>query len=310
MYNNKKDTNNKETRYQTWNNLLTSLVTAYKEQSKEYPEILLDTARACTLSVIKKCLDVKPDDNALQRAKLEIIKNSDNYIKFKNLIDIEYIYKLNENGDIVKAIRDSDERDAAYTLIGSDWSGCGGLDLVNDAVVALLECLQKTDNLQDTVTSRELERKVIINNQEPTFKEVQITYIQQVYRAVRQSIRENKSVCSASNKYIYLDDIIEDEDGNEYNAYIRLPKYSDVGVITADGNNPVIVGEQYSYEYIYNKINSMHLSTSERTVLEYRLSGYSYGDIAKKMGLSNNTVKGYRQRICKKALDSGLFPNK
>lgn len=310
MYNNKKDTNNKETRYQTWNNLLTSLVTAYKEQSKEYPEILLDTARACTLSVIKKCLDVKPDDNALQRAKIEIIKNSDNYIKFKNLINDEYILKLNENGDKVKAIRDNDDRDAAYALIGSTWSGCGGLDLVNDAVVALLECLQKTDNLQDTVTSKELERKVIINNQKPTFKEVQVTYIQQVYRAVRQSIRENKSVCSASNKYIYINDIIEDEDGNEYNAYIRLPKYSDVGVITADGNNPVIVGEQYSYEYIYNKINSLHLSTSERTVLEYRLSGYSYGDIAKKMGLSNNTVKGYRQRICKKALDSGLFPNK
>lgn len=310
MYNNTKNTISKETRYENWQSLLKSLVTAYKNQSDEYPDVLLDTAKVCTLSVIKKCLDVKPDDDALQRAKIEIIKNFNNYNKFKNLINDEYIIKLNKNGDIVKIIRDKDDRNAAYDLIGDAWSGCGGLDLVNDAVVSLLECLQKTDDLQSTFTSKEPEHKVIINNKKPTIKEVQSTYIQQVYRAIRQSIRDNKSVCSASNKYIYLDDIIEDEDGNEYNVYQRLPKYSDVGVITCDGNNPVIVGEQYSYEYIYNKINTLNLSTSERTVLEYRLSGYSYGDIAKKMGLSNNTVKGYRQRICKKAIAAGLYPNK
>lgn len=289
----------------------------------DYTNALLDLATAVAFSVLKKCINTSNNPTLVQTRR-ELAKALHDLDRTTYAINNATETKYNANGDKITAILDKDlykETERLCRLTLGD-----GIDLVNDAVIAILEETEKAKNrndgilpnqfLETTYPIRRLKRKVYIKTAESVkgWESVNVTAIQEIYKAVRRSINQSKAIqTDPRNGYTYLTDISTDpESGTDETIYRRFGKYADIGGAVTDfnGKETAYTADVQTAQDFDILITALNLSTQQSKILALRVSGYGYKAIATYLGVRPDHVTKQIKRIRTKALAIGLNPEK
>lgn len=321
------------TKHQTANTNFETLMTNFCDEyrkdstSAKFTEVTTDLATAVAYSVIRKCLDPqaksgKPSNSGCN-PQLEEVKRSI-YRDTNTLKNIDYSCKeafttvYNEDGDRQTKTKDSDYR-YAYNKLTQQTLG-DGLDLVNTAIVSLLDESTKVDtttgNFLETVyTVRKLKKKVWIKVSDSVngWETVETSPIREVYKAVRREVANNRSLnIDPSNGYLYLEDLAKDEESNEEaTVYRRLNKYTDLAGNVTDFNGAVKFETVDSGSVAdYDKMTeALELTARQAQVLQLRMSGYGCVAIGTYLGVKEESVRSVLQTIQKKAVEKLSLPS-
>lgn len=295
----------------------------------EYANALTDIATAVTYSVLKKCIDPqlhntngKVSDSgyntALVNIRRDIARARDTLDATRYSTDSATVLTYNDNGDLTKVIIDRHLNRASGALASATIGD--GLDLVNTAVVAILdECAKQADrdpdmptDLERPYTVRRLKRKVWIRSADSIggWETVETSPIREVYRRVRRAIMSSRAVqLDPRNGYSYIADIATDPDSEATAAiYKRLAKYADLGGYATDFNGACTfytVDKETADRYD-DMVASLNLTKKQAQVLELKQRGYGNKAIATYLGVTENSVKGAVAEIRRKARKAGL----
>lgn len=318
---NAKTTNAKTNTPNTFTTLLTILATEtdHPTTPDTYAKALTDLATAVAYSVLKKCIDVSQNKALIQvRQSIAHDRNTLDRIAYANAH--AYTTAYNADGERVQKVNDPDSAKALNALCAECFGD--GLDLINDAVVAILtECKKQKDrepnaptDLERPYTVRRLNRKVWIKTADSVngWETVDTTPIQEVYKAVRRAINNTKAMQTDSrNGYTYLADLATDPDSDIAEiVYRRLPKYADLGGYATDFNgactfytaDPETIND---YDALIEQLN---LTAKQAKILTLRQSGYGYKAIATYLGVTQRAVAKTVKAIQVKAVAIGLTP--
>lgn len=313
--------------------LLRAYETAVQTDGDTAPA-LLALATAVAHSVLKKCIDPQrktaPEKDtasnngispALVAVKRGIVADLATLDKLTTASNKATALQFNKDGDLVSVVVDADADKAVTHLLGETLSE--GIDLVNTAVVAILEEMQKpvlepeewedTPNiktrfdahmwatqsdpyyaemnplfLETPYKTRRICRKVYIKEDDTAkWETVETTPIQEVYRAVRREIQNSRAVqTDPRNGYLYIEDTTADPDSDKTETiYRRLQKWADLGGYTHDGYYTADPQTLADYETIVSRLN---LTERQAQVLALRMRGYGYQAIATYLGVSKN----------------------
>lgn len=312
----------------TFETLLVDFCNEYRKDSnsEKFTAVATDLATAVAFSVLRKCLDPqaksgKSSDSGCN-PQLDEVKRSI-YRDTNTLKNIDYSCKkafvtvYNEDGDRQTKTADSDYR-YAYNKLTQQTLG-DGLDLVNTAIVSLLDECTKVDttaeNFLETVyTVRRLKKKVWIKVEDSVngWETVETSPIREVYKAVRREVANNRSLnIDPSNGYMYLEDLARDEESNEETViYRRLNKYSDLAGNVTDFNGAVkfetVDGASVTdYDTMVEKLE---LTTRQAQILQLRMSGYGYIAIGTYLGVNEKSVRDVLKTVQKKASEKLDLP--
>lgn len=321
------------TKHQTANTNFETLMTNFCDEyrkdstSAKFTEVTTDLATAVAYSVIRKCLDPQAKSGKTSNSgcnpQLEEVKRSI-YRDTNTLKNIDYSCKeafttvYNEDGDRQTKTKDSDYR-YAYNKLTQRTLG-DGLDLVNTAIVSLLDECTKVDtttgNFLETVyTVRKLKKKVWIKVSDSVngWETVETSPIREVYKAVRREVANNRSLnIDPSNGYLYLEDLAKDEESNEEaTVYRRLNKYTDLAGNVTDFNGAVKFETVDSGSVAdYDKMTeALELTARQAQVLQLRMSGYGCVAIGTYLGVKEESVRSVLQTIQKKAVEKLSLPS-
>lgn len=312
----------------TFETLLVDFCNEYRKDSnsEKFTEVVTDLATAVAFSVLRKCLDPQAKSGKTSNSgcnpQLDEVKRSI-YRDTNTLKNIDYSCKkafitvYNEDGDRQTKTADSDYR-YAYNKLTQQTLG-DGLDLVNTAIVSLLDECTKVDttaeNFLETVyTVRRLKKKVWIKVEDSAsgWETVETSPIREVYKAVRREVANNRSLnIDPSNGYMYLEDLARDEESNEETViYRRLNKYSDLAGNVTDFNGAVkfetVDGASVTdYDTMVEKLE---LTTRQAQILQLRMSGYGYIAIGTYLGVNEKSVRDVLKTVQKKASEKLDLP--
>lgn len=308
--------------------LLVNFCDEYRKDSTsaKFTEVTTDLATAIAYSVIRKCLDPQAKSGKTSNSgcnpQLEEVKRSI-YRDANTLKNIDYSCNeafttvYNEDGDRQTKTKDSDYR-YAYNKLTQQTLG-DGLDLVNTAIVSLLDECTKVDittgNFLETVyTVRKLKKKVWIKVSDSVngWETVETSPIREVYKAVRREVANNRSLnIDPSNGYLYLEDLAKDEESNEETTvYRRLNKYTDLAGNVTDFNGAVKFETVDSGSVAdYDKMTeALELTARQAQVLQLRMSGYGCVAIGTYLGVKEESVRSVLQTMQKKAVKKLALP--
>ena len=283
-------------------------------------DLLYSIATALAYSVIKKILKVSASE-VIYSMRSDLYREQTRLSTIAYLDPLTYSTYYNADGELIS------EQDPKVNkaLISTLRETAGdGVDLMQDAVEKLLTEVYNSAERGDLSSGylerpykvRRLKKKVRIQSEESVggWETVETTIIQEVFRYIRRKIQTSSSVKSASDKFTYLEDLSTDEEsGWEEVVYRRLSKYSQLADPVFDFNGAetvtVAVGEE-DLMNVEETVEAMGLTAREAAVLKYRLSGYGNKAISTMLGITENSVKGARNTIRKKAERLGLDPVK
>lgn len=275
------------------------------ETEKAYTKALTDLATSVAYAVLKKCIDVS-QNKALIQVRQSIAKDTHTLqkIEYANANAYETIY--NADGERVQRVKDKDSAQALTALCAECFGD--GLDLVNDAIIAIMSETAKAvdtsaDFMEIPYTVRRLKRKVWIKTADSVngWETVETTPIQEVYKAVRRSIDSSRAMqTDPRNGYSYIEDYATDsESGAEERIYNRMPKYADLGGIDTE-----------TVKDTDSIITSLNLTAKQAKVLQLRQSGYGEKAIATYLGVSKQAIQKTLKQIQVKAVAIGLTATK
>lgn len=312
----------------TFETLLVNFCNEYRKDSNsaQFTEVATDLATAVAFSVLRKCLDPqaksgKPSNSGCN-PQLDEVKRSI-YRDTNTLKNIDYSCKkafvtvYSEDGDRQTKTADSDYR-YAYNKLTRQTLG-DGLDLVNTAIVSLLDECTKVDttaeNFLETVyTVRRLKKKVWIKVEDSVngWETVETSPIREVYKAVRREVANNRSLnIDPSNGYMYLEDLARDEESNEETTvYRRLNKFSDLAGNVTDFNRAVKFEtvDSASVTDYDTMVERLELTTRQAQILQLRMSGYGYIAISTYLGVNEKSVRDVLKTVQKKASEKLDLP--
>lgn len=312
----------------TFETLLFDFCNEYRKDSnsEKFTAVATDLATAVAFSVLRKCLDPqaksgKPSNSGCN-PQLDEVKRSI-YRDTNTLKNIDYSCKkafitvYNEDGDRQTKTADRDYR-YAYNKLTQQTLG-DGLDLVNTAIVSLLDECTKVDttaeNFLETVyTVRRLKKKVWIKVDDSVngWETVETSPIREVYKAVRREVANNRSLnIDPSNGYMYLEDLTRDEESNEETViYRRLNKYSDLAGNVTDFNGAVKFEtvDSTSVTDYDTMVEKLELTTRQAQILQLRMSGYGYIAIGTYLGVNEKSVRDVLKTVQKKASENLDLP--
>lgn len=312
----------------TFETLLVNFCNEYRKDSNsaQFTEVATDLATAVAFSVLRKCLDPqaksgKPSNSGCN-PQLDEVKRSI-YRDTNTLKNIDYSCKkafvtvYSEDGDRQTKTADSDYR-YAYNKLTRQTLG-DGLDLVNTAIVSLLDECTKVDttaeNFLETVyTVRRLKKKVWIKVEDSVngWETVETSPIREVYKAVRREVANNRSLnIDPSNGYMYLEDLARDEESNEETTvYRRLNKFSDLAGNVTDFNGAVKFEtvDSASVTDYDTMVERLELTTRQAQILQLRMSGYGYIAISTYLGVNEKSVRDVLKTVQKKASEKLDLP--
>lgn len=286
---------------------------------KDYGPQLLDLSTAIAYSVVRKCLDPQRktaparyvvSDNGYNPAMDDLRRGiaADVALLDSTQTAAEKATRatLDADGNPVTEVADKDAETALAALI--DRTLTDGIDLVNTAVVALLE--QAADHadgpgwLDRPYTIRRLSRRVYIKEADSAaYRDDETTPAQEVYRAVRRAVQESRAVqTDPRNGYTYIEELTVD--GLDA-IYYRLQKYADLGGYNVNGNYTADRQTVTEYNAIMAKLN---LTDRQAEVLRLRMQGKGYKAIATYLGVTQRAVSKTMEQVQKKALAIGLIP--
>ena len=312
----------------TFETLLVDFCNEYRKDSnsEKFTAVATDLATAVAFSVLRKCLDPqaksgKPSNSGCN-PQLDEVKRSI-YRDTNTLKNIDYSCKkafvtvYNEDGDRQTKTADRDYR-YAYNKLTQQTLG-DGLDLVNTAIVSLLDECTKVDttaeNFLETVyTVRRLKKKVWIKVEDSVngWETVETSPIREVYKAVRREVANNRSLnIDPSNGYMYLEDLARDEKSNEETTvYRRLNKFSDLAGNVTDFNGAVKFEtvDSASVTDYDTMVERLELTTRQAQILQLRMSGYGYIAISTYLGVNEKSVRDVLKTVQKKASEKLDLP--
>ena len=292
--------------------------TAYA--SGDYVEQLATLARAIASSVINKVTDPqrkaaqtadKVSDSGLNPALLAMKKglHADNTLLALTAYNADRATRIawTEDGDIITETADKEALTNINRLCSETLSDA--IDLQQTAVVALLE--QATDHasagenwLDIPYTVRRLSRKVYIQaSDSASYADVETTPIQEVFRAVRRQIADNRAVqTDPRNGYTY----VEMPTAEEVDAiYYRSGRYADIGGYDSMNNYTADIQTMTDIESIIDRLN---LVDRQITVLNLRIRGYGKKAIATYTCIDPANVKRTLKQIQRKCKEIGFTP--
>lgn len=284
--------------------------------STDFHKNAFELSTAIVFSVLKK-LDIVSSNPTTKALKIGLAKDLHHLSAIHNCTNNAKSLEYNENGELISVVTDKSLHNAFGQIISESLSD--GLELVSVAYLELLEQTQKatTENrlkpnfLETPFTIRRLKKKVYIQdvNSLGGYETTETTAIQECYKVVRREIESNKTVTSASEKFLYLDELLTDsESGTTETIYRRLPKYYNIATPTTDINGKItsITADETTTAELDELIASLNLTDKQATILKYRLCGYGYKAIATYLGISVSTIRTQLQALQKKATESGL----
>lgn len=296
-------------------NPFATLLTAYATDPTN-ATALTDLAKAVTYSVLKKCIETSQNP-ILTKTRQSIARDFDR-IAYATANAYETTYTA--DGDEQRTVKDKDLDKALTDLCKSSFGD--GIDLVHDAVVAILtETAKQTDrdpdkavDLERPYTERRLKRKVWIKTADSVngWETVQTTPIQEIYKAVRRSIQNNRSLqTDPRNGYTYIEDISTDPETDiDTVIYRRFGKYADIGGYATDtnGKETFYTADPETVKDLDTLIDKLQLTAKQARVLSLRQSGYGYKAIATYLGVTQRAVAKTVKAIQVKAVAIGLTP--
>ena len=298
------------------------------EFATEYTSALVDLAKACTFSVLKKLANVGgvvTDSNKIKSDSTKNInslrnglcKDFDTLERLKYAVDNATEWAKDKDGNNKLVVLDKGLYDSISDLLNSTLSD--GSDLLQIAILSILEETEKVGKgmnfMTEPYTVRRLKKKVYIQKEDSVngWEEIETCAIKEVYKAVRRAIAERRTAQIASHVYAYIEYIATDEvSGTEQTIFERLPKYHTAVDIVTDINGKTVseTASETTAETISEIVSSLNLTDRESTILKLRLCGYGNKAIATYLGVTENSVKGARHRITEKATAKGLQPKK
>lgn len=285
----------------------------------DYGPALLDLSTAIAHSVVRKCLDPQRktaparyvvSDNGYNPAMDDLRRGiaADVALLDSTQTAAEKAIRatLDADGNPVTEVADKDAETALAALI--DRTLTDGIDLVNTAVVALLE--QAADHadgpgwLDRPYTVRRLSRRVYIKETDTAaYREEETAPMREVFRAVRRAVQDSRAVqTDPRNGYTYIEELTVD--GLDA-IYYRLQKYADLGGYNVNGNYTADRQTVTEYNAIMERLN---LTARQAEVLALRMRGHGYKAIATYLGVTKRAVSKTMEQVQKKALAIGLIP--
>lgn len=299
----------------------------------EKTEVLMSLAYGCTYSVLKKLYNVSCQ-KTIKELQIGIAKDKTNLDRVAVLVNEMYTYCKDENGNTICKV-DTYKENAISKLLHETITE--GTDLVHTAIIAILEETQKAlDRIANGETyehetnidkdiamfmeyaypKRQLKKKVLIKDEHNAncYEYKPTTPIQEVYKAIRREVENNRAVQVANGKYVYIEVETGRTDSNE-KLYRRLPKYS--GLATEEtktsytnygqtANTTVTTASTYDVDRVEKIISRLNLTERQAEVLQLRLCGYGYKAIATYLGVTQRAIAKTVQAIQTKANNIGL----
>lgn len=311
-------TTNATEKQATFSKLLKTYASEHEKgtNTTTYTQALENLATAVAYSVLKKCIDTSYNET-LVSIRHELTRDKKN---IENIIYCsEHATKLayNDNGDLTQVVLDNDCKKALTTLASATFGD--GLDLVNDAIVAILEETEKQlargekIDLEKVYTVRRLKKKVWIKSDDSVngWETVETAPIREIYKTVRRAINSSRALATdPRNGYSYIEDLSKDlETGETETIYRRLAKYSDLGGYATDYNNACTFYtiDSETVKDTDELLNALNLTKRQAQVLSLRQSGYGYKAIATYLGIRPDSVRDVLKAIQKKAKNCECF---
>lgn len=291
----------------------------------DYTSSLYALATACALSVAKKCLDPQRKtateretvsnggmSPALAAVRRGIMADTALLDNLRTAHNAAYAMRYNAAGDLVSEVVDKAAEKAATAMQGDTLSD--GLDLVNSAVVAILE--QSAEHsavgigfMETAYTMRRLSRKVVIKAEDGAkWEDVETSPIREVYRHIRREVQNSRAMqTDPRNGYLYIEDVVADPDSDKTETiYRRLHKWADLGGYTHTGDYTADEQTAADYDTI---VAALNLSARQAQVVRLRMSGYGYKAIGTYMGIDHSNVIRVCKQVQAKAEKIGFTPS-
>ena len=294
-------------------------------------------ATACAMSVLKKVIDPQRQtaadretvsnsglSPALVAIRRGILADLDTLEKLTAAHNAAYSLQYNAAGDLVQVVVDKAAEQAAAALQSETLSD--GLDLVNAAVVAILEQTAEHATaapgwLEQPYTLRRLSRRVLIRADDAAkWEEVETSPIREVYRAIRREVQNSRAMqTDPRNGYSYIEDTAADPDSTATETiYRRLHKWADLGGYTQTGHYDAhgnasrgglyTADAQTAADYAAT-LAALNLTERQATIIRLRMSGYGYKAIGTYMGIDHSNVVRVCKQVQAKAEKIGFTPS-
>lgn len=306
--------------------------------SGAYADALTALATACARSTLKKVIDPKNKEKTengkyilrdkvtdggmnplLIRMQADLARDENDLARIVYANDNAFDLVFTNDGEYKQETIDSELAKAAADIGKNNLAD--GLDLVNDAVVAILDEVQKQRerepeqlvDLERPYTIRRLKRKVWIKETDSKcgYETVETAPIREVFKAIRRAIANSRAVqADPKNGYSYLEDFATDENGESVEIYRRLPKYADLGgaVVDFNGGETGYTVDRETVDSYDSMLSALNLTDRQGTILQYRMQGYGTQAIATRLGVNQSTIENTLKRIQEKAVKEFNLP--
>lgn len=300
------------------------VITAYENavmnatSDKELASAMYSLATACTYSVIKKCVDVSAD-KTLITLRNNLTEDLNSLSKIKYIVDNAFETKFNEDGEMRTICKDGQLKATFDKLMSERLSD--GMSLVHDGISAMNTEVQKAREngrltagfMTEPYYMRKLDKRVIIKFEDSAkWGDKVTTPIQEVFKAIRAQIIDSRSARVCTNGYLYLSDLVTDEEtGISEEIYRRFNKYADIGGYVVDFNGAITAytADEQTAVDTYDIIKKLDLTVKQNRTLELRLSGCGLKAIGSYYGITPHAVKKTLEKIQKKSIAIGLVPS-
>lgn len=297
--------------------------------TKNGTKALIDLATAIVYSVLNKCLDPQrkkalesgKSSNSGQSPLLRKLK-AEIYTEQNRRERMDYCFEnfqkeiYNANGD-VEVITDRELNKAIDELIKNPLSD--SQDLIQECILALMnECNRVKQNgepidLERPYIRRALSKRVVIKTEDTNaWTDVETTPIQEVYRAVRRYIMDNRAfLADACCKYSYIAELSADSESDTVDTiYRRLGKYADLGGYAKDFNGATTLYsvEEETVHKLDELVEKLNLTKRQAEILDLRFKGYGKKAIATYLKVDTKTIYIHLQRMQEDMKKLGLIP--
>lgn len=318
MKTNATNQNNATEKKLAFSELLKTYVNEYENgvNTASYTQALSNLAYAVAYSVLKKCINTGYNET-LVSIRHELTSGKANIENIEYCLNHATKLSYNDDGNLISKTINDNCKKALATLTSATLGD--GLDLVNDAIVAILDETKKQLarneklNLEKPYTVRRLKKKVWIKSCDSVngWESVETTPIREVFKAVRRSINTSRAMATdARSGYSYIEELSTDVISNETSTiYRRLTRYADLGGYETDFNGACTfyTVDNETVENYDELLTALNLTKRQAQVIKLRESGYGYKAIATYLGIRPDSVRDIFKAIQKKVKKCDCF---
>lgn len=303
---------------------------------------LYNLASVITASVLKKIYDSscnKTIEGYRRENDIAVLANTKYCVE--NSTDTYY----NKNGELETDIIDRDLYDGIHTNINKGLSERAVMvenvvyDILNicrkiDDKTIFENCLYDIENeegeivtvkvnfMTRPINTKRLNRRIYVSEvltgakSDKLIIEEKTSILQLLHKKLRKYIDDNDTKCEVSHKYIYLDKMYTDENGDNYMYYERFMGYdfnfkANDFYVKKSKINSDLANDSFDFDNFNEIVRLLNLTDIQKKVLQCRLkNGGQFGvkSISTMTGIPVNSVKSALRVMRDKAIKSKIMP--